>query len=168
MTSTSLMQHTGCPANQLLSGICRLHPIVVALFEYDQHKFPGPIESASTMNRVVIAEDETLLVDALTEVFEEEGFQVTAFNTADEAWRYLSVQPAPPDLLFTDVKMPGSMDGLELATAFSRQWPSVPVVISSGHIQAVEALQTRAVFLAKPWALDRLIQLCRNVCRKAD
>jgi DNA-binding NtrC family response regulator len=153
---------------QLFSAICRLRLIVVALFKYDHYELAGPIKSTSTMNRVVIAEDETLLVDALTEVFEEEGFQVTAFNTADEAWRYLSAQPAPPDLLFTDVKMPGSMDGLALAAAFSRQWPSVPVVISSGHIQATDALQTRAVFLAKPWTLDRLIQLCRNVCRKAN
>lgn len=63
------------------------------------------------MSRVVIAEDEALLVDVLTEVFEDEGFEVIAFTTADAAWSHLQAQPNPPGLLFTDVKMPGRMDG---------------------------------------------------------
>jgi len=88
---------------------------------------------ASPMRRVVIAEDEALLLEVLTEIFQDEGFEVTPFSSADAAWSHLQGHPSPPDLLFTDVKMPGNMDGLGLAAAFTQQWPSVPVVICSGH-----------------------------------
>ena len=115
------------------------------------------------MNRVVIAEDEALLDDLLTEVFEDEGFEVTAFTTADAAWSHLQAQSNPPDLLFTDVKMPGRMDGLALASAFATQWPEVPIVICSGHAQEPDERSKRALFLPKPWSFDHLTELCRNV-----
>lgn len=119
------------------------------------------------MNRVVIAEDEGLLVEMLTEIFAEEGFSVTSFGSADDAWRHLQRQQLPPDLLFTDVKMPGRMDGLELADAFSSLWPSVPVVISSGHVHSAEHFHSQTRFLAKPWSLGALSEVCRNVRAKA-
>ncbi len=115
------------------------------------------------MNRVVIAEDEALLVDVLTEVFEDEGFEVEAFATADAAWSHLQTQPNPPDLLFTDVKMPGRMDGFALATAFATQWPEIPIVICSGHAQEPDDQSQRALFLPKPWSFERLTELCGNV-----
>lgn len=115
------------------------------------------------MNRVVIAEGEGLLVEMLTELFAEEGFAVTAFGTADEAWQHLKGQRSPPDLLFTDVKMPGGMDGLELADAFSSLWPAVPVVISSGHVHSAEHPHSQTRFLAKPWSLEELSEVCRDV-----
>lgn len=115
------------------------------------------------MNRVVIAEDEALLVDVLTELFQDEGFEVAAFSTADAAWLHLHGQANPPDLLFTDVKMPGCMDGLALAAAFIQQWPDVPVVICSGHAQELAEPYQRALFFPKPWTFDRLSELCRNV-----
>lgn len=120
------------------------------------------------MNRVVIAEDEALLVDVLTEVFEDEGFEVTAFTTADAAWSHLQSQPNPPDLLFTDVKMPGRMDGLALASAFATQWPEIPIVICSGHAQEPDERSQRALFLPKPWSFERLTELCRNVKESAS
>lgn len=120
------------------------------------------------MSRVVIAEDEALLVDVLTELFQEEGFEVAAFSSADAAWSHLQGQPSPPDLLFTDVKMPGRMDGLALATAFIQQWPRVPVVICSGHAQELAGPYRHALFLPKPWSFDQLSELCRNVRSKPD
>lgn len=52
-------------------------------------------ESCETMNRVVVVEDERLLVEMLTELFAEEGFAVDAFATADEAWQHLQAQQLP-------------------------------------------------------------------------
>lgn len=125
-------------------------------------------ESCEPMNRVVVVEDERLLVEMLTELFAEEGFTVNAFATADEAWQHLQAQQSPPDLLFTDVKMPGKMDGLALAEAFSAVWPSVPVVISSGHAQVAGLPQSSTFYLAKPWSVDALFEVCRNVRANAE
>lgn len=111
---------------------------------------------------VVIAEDEPLLADMLTEIFESEGFDVTAFSTADGAWQHLQVAGQAPDLLFTDVRMPGSMDGLALARQVMARWPSASIVVSSGHVSAAPEL-SGASFLPKPWSFDQLTTLCRNV-----
>lgn len=111
---------------------------------------------------VVIAEDEPLLMEMLTEIFESEGFEVTAFATADSAWRHLQVAALAPDLLFTDVRMPGAMDGLALAKRVMARWPTASIVVSSGHVPVVPELP-KASFLPKPWSFGQLTTLCRNV-----
>ncbi len=111
---------------------------------------------------VVIAEDEPLLVEMLTEIFESEGFDVTAFANADSAWRYLQAAVQAPDLLFTDVRMPGAMDGLALARQVMARWPTASIVVSSGHVPVAPGLPS-ASFLPKPWSFGQLTTLCRNV-----
>ncbi|MCD4866935.1 response regulator [Pseudomonas sp. PLB05] len=111
---------------------------------------------------VVIAEDEPLLVEMLTEIFESEGLDVTAFATADDAWRYLQTAGQAPDLLFTDVRMPGAMDGLALAKQVMARWPTASIVVSSGHVPVAPGLPS-ASFLPKPWSFGQLTTLCRNV-----
>ncbi|MGF7243886.1 DNA-binding NtrC family response regulator [Pseudomonas oryzihabitans] len=123
------------------------------------HAFPLAVAS---MCLVVIAEDEPLLVEMLTEIFESEGLDVTAFATADDAWRYLQTAGKAPDLLFTDVRMPGAMDGLALAKQVMARWPTASIVVSSGNVSAAPELP-KASFLPKPWSFGQLSTLCRNV-----
>lgn len=123
------------------------------------HAFPLAVTS---MCLVVIAEDEPLLVEMLTEIFESEGLDVTAFATADDAWRHLQTAAQAPDLLFTDVRMPGAMDGLALAKQVMARWPTASIVVSSGNVSAAPELP-KASFLPKPWSFGQLTTLCRNV-----
>ena len=61
-------------------------------------------------------------------------------------------------LLFTDVNMPGSMDGLKLAHAVRNRWPPIKIVIVSGHLKVEEAeLPADSRFFGKPFETDRMI-----------
>jgi CheY-like chemotaxis protein len=107
---------------------------------------------------VLVVEDEFLLRLVAVELVEDAGFQVLSAASADEA---LSILETRGDvwLLFTDVQMPGSMDGLSLAHAVRDRWPPVELLVTSGryHIGAGE-LPDRGRFIAKPYDRETLSQ----------
>ena len=100
--------------------------------------------------QVLIAEDEELLLDMLREIFEEHGSEVVCFATADAAYDYLQRTGHRLNLLFTDVKMPGAMTGLDLAYQARRLQPDLRIVISSGYFDGPIQQLSRATLLAKP------------------
>ncbi len=105
---------------------------------------------------VLVVEDEWLLRLVAVELVEDAGFQALSAASADEA---LSILETRGDvwLLFTDVQMPGSMDGLSLAHAVRERWPPVELIVTSGqrHIRA-EDLPDRGRFIAKPYDREML------------
>lgn len=107
---------------------------------------------------VLVVEDEFLLRLIAVEFVENAGFQALSAASADEA---LSILETRGDvwLLFTDVHMPGSMDGLSLAHAVRDRWPPVELLVTSGrcHIGA-EELPDRGRFIAKPYDREALSQ----------
>lgn len=105
---------------------------------------------------VLVVEDDdvlrTLTVDAISLL----EFEVVDCASADDALLILECQPAIA-LVITDVCMPGSMDGLELATVIWARWPCMPVILTSGNRYVPsEALPAHALFIRKPWSLDAL------------
>jgi CheY-like chemotaxis protein len=85
------------------------------------------------------------------------GFRVLEAKNADEAIEILSAQP---DVwaIFTDIDMPGSMDGLKLAFAVRNRWPPVHIFVTSGQrIADVTMMPERSQFFAKPCDMTRLI-----------
>lgn len=110
--------------------------------------------------QVLIAEDEKLLADMLREIFEEHGCEVVSFATADAAYDYLQRTSHRLDLLFTDVKMPGEMTGLDLAYRAGRLQPDLRIVISSGYFDEPTQRLSQVTLLPKPWQVDRLLQAC--------
>jgi CheY-like chemotaxis protein len=107
---------------------------------------------------ILVVEDEILVRLTAVAIAEDAGFEVLSATTADEA---LSVLEARADvrLVFTDVQMPGSMDGLRLAHALRDRWPPVELIVTSGrcHIRAND-LPDRGRFIAKPYDFDALSQ----------
>jgi CheY-like chemotaxis protein len=107
---------------------------------------------------ILVVEDEILVRLTAVAIAEDAGFEVLSATTADEA---LSVLEARADvrLVFTDVQMPGSMDGLRLAHAVRDRWPPVELIVTSGrcHIRAND-LPDRGRFIAKPYDFDALSQ----------
>ncbi|MCB8819946.1 response regulator [Microvirga rosea] len=82
---------------------------------------------------VLLVEDEPLVRMAAADELEEAGFQVLEAGNADVALAVLEVRSDEVHVLFTDVDMPGSMDGMALAEQVYRRWPHVLLLISSGN-----------------------------------
>ena len=88
------------------------------------------------MPTVLIAEDEFIIRLVIAEFLREEGYEVIEAANADEALDVFRSGIAI-DLLFTDVRMPGSMDGCELAQRVRAEWPSTPVILTSAYSQSL-------------------------------
>ena len=100
---------------------------------------------------VLVVEDEPLLLMHALDVVEGGGFTVVAASSADEA---IAVLHARSDIriVFTDIDMPGSMDGLRLAAVVRDRWPPVELILTSGHVRPrTEDLPARGLFFSKPY-----------------
>jgi CheY-like chemotaxis protein len=106
---------------------------------------------------VLIVEDEPLLRIHAADIVEEAGFIAIEAANADEAVRILESRDDIL-LLFTDVQMPGSMDGLKLAHAVRNRWPPIKIVIVSGHLQVAQnELPDDSRFFGKPFETGKMI-----------
>ncbi len=105
---------------------------------------------------VLIVEDESLVRMLAVIVAEDHGFEVLSAATADEAIKILESR-SDIRLVFTDVNMPGSMNGLKLAHAIRGRWPPVELLVTSA-VSAITAkdLPERGRFLAKPYDVAAL------------
>jgi len=100
---------------------------------------------------VLIVEDEYLIRMNARDMVEESGYSVLEASNADEA---ISVLEARSDIaaIFTDIQMPGSMDGLKLAAAVRNRWPPVKIIAVSGRAKLTDAdLPDGAHHLSKPY-----------------
>ena len=104
---------------------------------------------------VLLVEDEVLISNLVAASLSEHGFNVHETTTADEALRYMHAG-GDVDVLFTDVNLPGSMDGAELALRARELRPDLPIVYASGRYQPTDigALVPRSVFVSKPYDPD--------------
>jgi DNA-binding NtrC family response regulator len=105
---------------------------------------------------VLIVEDEPLIRMSAVDLFEEAGFITFEAPNADEALVMLGQHP-DITILFTDVDMPGTMDGLDLARKVSESDPGIHLIVGSGHRSVAPAdLPHGALFFPKPYDLPRL------------
>ena len=100
---------------------------------------------------VLVVEDEPLVRLDIVEHLSDEGFEVFEAGNADEAIAILEAEPAI-QLMFTDIDMPGSMDGLKLSAAVRNRWPPVRIIVTSGHkVVEVTDLPDGSMFFSKPY-----------------
>lgn len=105
---------------------------------------------------VLVVEDEPLVRMGIVDHLQEQGFTVLEAANADEAITILS-QNTTIQILFTDIDMPGEMDGIRLAAAVRERWPPIRIVITSGHRQPLGSdLPSGAQFFAKPYNPDTI------------
>jgi CheY-like chemotaxis protein len=101
---------------------------------------------------VLIVEDEALVRSGAAKMVEDAGFEVIEAANADEAIRILESN-RDIRVVFTDVQMPGSMDGLKLAHAVRNRWPPIKIIVTSGHeLLTEQELPKGARFFAKPYS----------------
>ena len=108
-------------------------------------------ESNSRAAVVLIVEDEPLVRLYAAWTIEAAGYQIVEAASADEAIEILESR-ADIRIIFTDLHMPGSMDGLKLAHAVRHRWPPIKIIVTSGReIIAPEDLPEGGRFFAKPY-----------------
>jgi CheY-like chemotaxis protein len=104
---------------------------------------------------VLIVEDEVLLREAIGMDFEDLGFITLTARDCEEALQVLA-EASAVDLLFTDIRMPGEIDGLELARRARQQRPELKVIYATGSAPDGPALVDGGVIVSKPFRLDDL------------
>ena len=118
--------------------------------------------------RVLLVEDEGLIRMMVADCLSDEGFHVTEACDGDEAARLLDSAQGF-DVLFTDVRMPGALDGIDVALQARRQHPGLPLLIVSGYSDHLTArlglLEPAAVFLGKPYQLAEALTCLRRLTR---
>ena len=112
---------------------------------------------------VLVVEDEPLLRILAVEVVEEAGFTAIEASDADEAVILLESR-TDITLLFTDINMPGSMDGLKLAHAVRDRWPPIKILVVSGkkRLQSSD-LPSNSCFVGKPYQASALVEELRSM-----
>ncbi len=110
--------------------------------------------------RVLLVEDEGLIRLVTAMFLQDGGFIVTEAVTADDAAELLATQAHEFDVLFTDVQMPGTLDGVDLAIEARQRRADMPVLVTSGHaphlLKRLGALDPAARVLSKPYDLNEL------------
>lgn len=106
---------------------------------------------------VLVVEDDALLRMYAVEMIEEAGFQVMEAQDADEAIKLLESR-SDIRIIFTDIDMPGSMNGLKLAHAVAHRWPPIRIIATSGHFRMREGdLPDGGRFIPKPYRQHQVI-----------
>jgi CheY-like chemotaxis protein len=119
--------------------------------------------ASSALPVVLVVEDEPLLRMLAVEVVKEAGFIAIEARDADEAVILLESR-TDIALLFTDINMPGSMDGLKLAHAVRDRWPPIKILVVSGKQQLQSSdLLSNSCFVGKPYQASALVEELRSM-----
>ena len=113
---------------------------------------------------VLIVEDETLISHLVADWLNDRGFAVHEAASGDEALDYID-QGGPVDVMFTDVNLPGSLNGAQLAERVRAKRPELPIVYASGRYSSddIAPLVSRSVFVPKPYNPDQVCSLLKRL-----
>ena len=112
---------------------------------------------------ILIVEDEVLVRIDLADTIKDAGFLTFEAGGADEAIRLMEAHPQIK-VLFTDIDVPGTMDGLKLAHYVRSRWSPVLIVVTSGHFfPTLDQMPAESRFIAKPHKSSELRHLFREI-----
>lgn len=112
---------------------------------------------------VLVVEDESLVRMYAADVLEEAGYEVIEAGNADQALVQLEARP-DIEVIFTDINMPGEMNGFDLVREVHQRRPGIPVILTSGRMRPERTVipEIRA-FVPKPYTAERLTGLLSRV-----
>lgn len=125
---------------------------------------PSRASAAPSGSKVLLVDDESIIRELLAEVLRDHGIGVIEAASADEAWSYLE-SGGTADAVFSDVAMPGSMNGIDLIRRIRDVYPSIRTVLTSGH-GSPPRTGGAGLFLAKPFRLETVAKLLLGVLRQ--
>ena len=111
---------------------------------------------------VLVVEDEFFSRLHAVDLVEAAGYRAIEASNADEA---IAILESRKDIhiVFTDIDMPGSMDGLKLARAVRDRWPPIELILTSGHFDVPEnKIPERGLFFSKPYRDQEIVSALRR------
>jgi len=125
-----------------------------------------PLGSINSPRAILVVDDELFLLEYVRLVLVRNGLSVMTAQTGEEAWQLISNPENSIGLVLTDVVMPGSFDGLELAERIHRQQLGITVLFMTGglhhELPNTDSLDSKRVLLHKPFGPDQLIAIIRE------
>lgn len=113
--------------------------------------------ASDTRPTILVVEDEMLLGDVIADELEDAGYRVILTLTGEEAMGFIDGSE-PIDLLFTDIRLPGTIDGWKLAEAARRKRPDLPIIYASGYFVEQPREVPGSLFLTKPYRPSALLR----------
>ena len=114
---------------------------------------------------ILVVEDELLIRIMLSDSLRDVGYHVIEANSADEALSLL--ETFVPDLILSDVRMPGTIDGMGLLSIVKVSHPEVPVIIVSAHFESHVAIASGAAdFVSKPYTCELVVKIVEKQLAK--
>ena len=126
----------------------------------------GEAVPARGSGTVLFVEDDALVREAVTRALMESGFAVLVAEDGEAALRLLDSNPKRPDVVFSDVVMPGQVSGIDLAGILRQRFPGLPVVLATGYTEQQIAVPDVQV-LAKPYAIEQLVAILSKATTQA-
>jgi PAS domain S-box-containing protein len=126
----------------------------------------APAAAPRLYANVLVVEDNSDVTEVTSALIKQLGHTVKLAKNAEEALRVL--EDSPVDLVFSDIMMPGEMDGIALARAIQRLRPRLPVLLASGSNKLVEDAAAEFVALQKPYDEGALDQAIQDLLRRRD
>ena len=118
----------------------------------------GPGESHKPV--ILLVEDDVLVRFTTADILREAGFDVLEAVDASEALALLTTGH-PLDLVITDIRMPGRMDGVQLASVIKATRPNLPIALLSSHLDRTD--HDADVFVAKPYDVGELVEVVKRL-----
>lgn len=123
---------------------------------------PGENKKMADKRTVLVVEDEEMLLSAVSMEFEDAGYDVLCAGTAEEAYDLLRERPQV-DLLFTDIRLPGQLDGWDLAERARALQPALPVIYVTGYSTEEPRQVAESVLVMKPYRMAAIIDVARRL-----
>src|SRR3954463_2032514 len=113
---------------------------------------------------VLIVEDEALVRLVAAMMLQDAGFDTLEADTAEDALKLME-QHDDVCVLFSDIQLPGGMDGLRLARTVHDRWPDVGLLLTSGGVNIRrDQIPDQGTFLPKPYDADEMVEAVRGKC----
>lgn len=111
---------------------------------------------------ILVVEDEALVMQATTDLLEEDGYRVIAARYYNEAVAALEAEPETA-MIVTDISLDGEGDGVQLATLAAERFPHIRVLIVSGAVRpSGDSYPRDAIFFTKPYAPGALLTMVKD------
>lgn len=115
---------------------------------------------------ILIVEDEDLVRIMIAEELQSSGYDVLEASCAEEA--LVQFQQNPVSVLFTDIRMPGRMNGWELAEEVHRRDPSIKVIYTTGYSHERPRLVPNSLYVGKPYRAAQIVEAIERLAALGD